>query len=70
VFVLTSRFEIELPRPVAEGEVRAVARVADASGRRVVVEGELHVASGKVIGRGRGEFVRSRIPLGPSVHHE
>lgn len=70
VFVLTARFEIAFLRPVVEGEVRAVARVSDASGRRIVVDGELQDASGTVIGRGRGEFARSRIPLDPSVHYE
>ena len=70
VFVLTARFEIEFLRPVVEGEVRAVARVVDASGRRIVVQGELHDAAGEVIGRGRGEFARSKTPLGPSVHYE
>lgn len=70
VFVLTARFEIEFLRPVVEGEVRATATVVDASGRRIVVQGELHDAAGRLIGRGRGEFARSKIPLGPAVHYE
>jgi uncharacterized protein (TIGR00369 family) len=69
VFVLTARFEIEFLRPVVDGEVRALARVVDPGGRRIVAEGELLDPGGKVIGRGRGEFARSRIPLGPAVNY-
>jgi uncharacterized protein (TIGR00369 family) len=69
VFVLTARFEIELLRPVVSGEMRAVAKVKAAVGRRIVAEGELFDGDGTLIARGRGEFARSKIPLDPSVHY-
>jgi uncharacterized protein (TIGR00369 family) len=69
VFVLTARFELDLLRPVVSGEVRAVAKVTERSGRRIVAQGELFDGEGNLIARGRGEFARSKTPLGPAVHY-
>jgi uncharacterized protein (TIGR00369 family) len=68
-FVLTARFEIELLRPVVAGELRAVGRVTAQTERRLVAEGELFDGEGNLIGRGKGEFSRSKIALTPAVHY-
>ena len=67
VFVLTVTFNIHFLRPVSEGEIKAVGRVVHASRRLLVAEGELFDAGGRVIGRGSGTFMPSRIPLDEKI---
>jgi uncharacterized protein (TIGR00369 family) len=69
VFLLTVHFELELLRPVVAGEVRAVARVTQRDERRIAAAGELFDSDGKLIGRGKGRFARSKIALTPAVHY-
>ena len=67
VFVLTAHFEIDLLRPVVSGEIRAVAKVEEDGGRRLVATGELFDSSGALLARGSGQFARGRTVLDPSV---
>jgi acyl-coenzyme A thioesterase PaaI-like protein len=69
VFVLTASFEIEFLGPVSFGEVRATAKVIADDGRRIEAQGELFDEKDQLIGRGVGQFARSRILLGPEVHY-
>lgn len=69
VFVLTASFEIEFLRPVIDGEIRAKARVTGQTERRISAEAELYDQDNNVVGRGRGEFAKSRIKLTADVQY-
>jgi uncharacterized protein (TIGR00369 family) len=69
VFVLTARIEIELLRPVVDGDLRAVGRVTGQDDRRIYAEAEAFDGRGELVGRARGSFARSKIPLSPAVHY-
>jgi uncharacterized protein (TIGR00369 family) len=63
VFVLTAKFEIEFLRPVSSGEIRAHAQVTGDDGRRIEAAGELFDEEGRLVGRGKGSFARSKMAL-------
>jgi len=67
-FVLTAKFELELLRPVSSGEICAKARVVNEDERRITCEAKLFDSEGQLIGKGHGEFARSKMPLTPEVH--
>ena len=69
VFVLTATFEIEFLRPVIDGEIRAQARVTGQTERRISAEAELYDQDNNIVGRGRGEFAKSRIKLTADVQY-
>lgn len=68
LFVLTTRFEVRLTRPVAYGTVRAVGEVT-ARGEPFSARAELFDAQGHSVGTGEGDFVRGPVALGPEVHY-
>jgi acyl-coenzyme A thioesterase PaaI-like protein len=68
-FVLTAKFELELLRPVAVGEMCAKARVTGEDERRIYCEASLFDSEEQLIGRGKGEFARSKMALTPDVHY-
>ena len=68
-FVLTAKFELEFLKPVVAGDMRAQATVTDENERRITCSVELLDDKDRLIGRGQGEFARSRIPLTPEVHY-
>lgn len=67
VFVLTVSFNVHLERPVTEGVLRAAGSVVFEAKRIVVAESRLTDADGRELARGTGNFMRSRIPLGPEL---
>jgi uncharacterized protein (TIGR00369 family) len=67
VFVLTASYEVELLRPVTGGEITAIGRVHASDERSFLADARLYDSQEQEVGRGRGRFVRSRIPLGPEV---
>jgi uncharacterized protein (TIGR00369 family) len=67
VFVLTVSFNIHLERPATEGVLRATGEVVFEAKRVFVAEARLTDAEGRELARGSGNFMRSRIPLGPEV---
>ena len=69
VFVLTARFEIELLKPVVSGSIRAEGKVTKRTDRRIYATGELFDEGGNLVGRGNGEFARSKIKLTPDVRY-
>lgn len=68
-FVLTAKFELELLRPVVDGEICAKARVVGEDDRRITCEAKLFDSQDQLIGKGEGEFARSKMPLTPEVHY-
>ncbi len=69
VFVLTARMEIEMLRPVIDGEIRAVGRVTESGERRITATAELFDNQGRLVGRGMGTFARSKLKLTPEVQY-
>ena len=69
VFVLTASFNIHLLRPVTEGEFTSKARVVHASRQLIIVDGEVF-NEGRLVARGSGTFMRSKIPLSPELGYK
>jgi uncharacterized protein (TIGR00369 family) len=67
VFVLTVSFTVHLERPVTEGVLLAAGNVVFEAKRIFVAESRLTDAEGRELARGTGNFMRSRIPLGPEL---
>ena len=67
VFVLTVTYNVYLTRPVTEGVMSATGRVVSRSKNLFVAEAEIVDGRGRSVGRGSGSFMRSTIPLSPSV---
>jgi uncharacterized protein (TIGR00369 family) len=62
-FLLTKSFNIEFLRPHIEGKITANARLIEEDNEKFYCEGELFNDAGKIIARGSGVFVRSKMPL-------
>jgi uncharacterized protein (TIGR00369 family) len=62
-FLLTTGFNLNFTKPIRTGEVVAEGRWISGRRRVFVAEASLVDASGEVIGRGTGTFMRSHIPL-------
>lgn len=67
VFVLTVAFTIHFTRPVRQGTITATGRVVHHSRRMLIADVEAVDATGKVVARGTGTFMRSTIPLTPDI---
>lgn len=63
VFVLTTGFNIHLTQPISAGKMVAEARWLHGHRRVFLAEGVLYDAAGVEIGRGSGNFMRSRTAL-------
>jgi uncharacterized protein (TIGR00369 family) len=62
-FVVTVSFNIYLLRPVYEGVLRAEGSVTSATASLYIAESVLWVGSDRLVARGSGNFMRSRIRL-------
>ena len=67
VLVLTVSFTVHFVRPVSQGELRAVGRVAHQGGRLLVAESQLFDGEGRLLGQGSGVFTRSAIRLDGTI---
>lgn len=67
VFVLTVNFNVHLLRPISEGEMRARGKVVNASRNLWVADSELVDDHGRLLGRGSGSFMRSRLLLSEAM---
>jgi len=70
VFVLTVKFDVHLNRPISKGQIIARGRYVGQSGNRFLAESVLTDSDGNEIGRGSGEFVKSKIPLSAKIGYE
>lgn len=66
-FVLTAVYEIKMLEPVNSGTLSAIGRVTEASRKIYSAESELFNSAGKLVGRGKGKFLRSHIRLTPEI---
>lgn len=67
VFVLTVTFNINLLRPISEGEMVATGSIVSAGRTVWVAEATLSDDRGRQLGRGSGTFMRSRHALSETV---
>jgi uncharacterized protein (TIGR00369 family) len=63
VFVLTVSFNVYFLRPIIEGSLLARGAVVNASKNLWVAEATLKDDHGRLLGRGSGSFMRSRVAL-------
>jgi uncharacterized protein (TIGR00369 family) len=67
VFVLTTSLTTYLVRPVSSGRLVARGRVVHAGASVLLAEAEVVGSDAKVVGRGNGAFMKSRMPLSPDI---
>jgi uncharacterized protein (TIGR00369 family) len=63
VFVLTTSFNIHLLRPVTEGTLIATGALVSATRSLLIADAELNDDGGRLVGRGTGTFMKSRMLL-------
>lgn len=63
VFVLTTGFTLHLLRPVTEGVLIATGTLVSATNRLLIADAELKDERGRLLGRGTGSFMKSRMLL-------
>jgi uncharacterized protein (TIGR00369 family) len=63
VFVLTVTFNVQLLRPISEGRMVATGKVVNAGRTMWVADSTLVDDEGRLLGRGSGTFMRSKIAL-------
>lgn len=67
VLVVTASFAVDFLRPATSGWLVASGRVLDRSRRRLLAESTLAEHSGRLLARGHGTFVPSRVGLSPAI---
>jgi acyl-coenzyme A thioesterase PaaI-like protein len=67
VFVLTVSFNTQLLRPVTGGIIKSVGELKFKSTNLFVADATLFDQNNKVVGRGTGSFMRSKIELTPAI---
>ena len=70
VFVLTVTFHVHLLPPVTKGVLTAHGRLVHQSKQFFLADADLLDDQERLVGRGNGTFMRSRVPLGPDVDYE
>ncbi len=62
-FVYTVSFNVQLLRPVSRGIIKSIGELKFNSSNLFVADSVLYDEKGKVVGRGTGTFMKSKIPL-------
>ena len=65
--MLTHGFTTYLLRPAKQGPVVCRGKVVSPGGRLFLAESELFDQRGRLLARGQGSFVRSKMALGPEM---
>jgi len=60
-------YNVYLTRPVSEGRIVAVGKVAHQSRNLIIAEAELRDGEGRHAARGSGGFMRSQVALSPEI---
>ena len=68
--MFTVSFNLYLTRPISQGEMKSTGKVVQRSRRLFIAESELFDSRGRTIGRGSGTFMRSEMPLDPSMGYK
>lgn len=67
VFVYTVSFNTQLLRPIKQGMVKSVGEVKFKSSELFIADAILYDEKGRIVGRGTGNFMRSKIALSPEI---
>ena len=70
VFVLTVSFNIYLLRPIVDGTMTSYGTIVNASRNLWVAESTVVDGQGRLIGRGSGSFMRSRLSLADATGYD
>jgi uncharacterized protein (TIGR00369 family) len=70
VFVYTVSFNVQLLRPVAGGIIRSEGELKFKSANLFIADSVLYDEKNKVIGRGSGNFMKSKIALTNEIGYE
>jgi uncharacterized protein (TIGR00369 family) len=70
VFLLTSSFDVNLIRPVASGEIRAVGKLKSQSKNLLIAESTIYNEEGKEVAFGVGTFMKSGVELTPEIGYK
>ncbi len=62
-FVTTASFQIYMVRPMSLGPVKAEGRVVHSSKRLFIAESVMRDAAGKLLARGSGTFMQSKVAM-------
>jgi uncharacterized protein (TIGR00369 family) len=67
VFVLTTKFNIQLFRPCSSGVITSKGVVISQAGQSITAESKLYNTDNIIIALGSGTFVKSKIPLSREI---
>lgn len=70
VFIYTVSFNIQLLRPVTEGQIKAIGELKFESSSLFIADSSLYDNKGILVGRGSGNFMKSRMPLGDKLGYK
>ncbi|WP_309642613.1 PaaI family thioesterase [Flavobacterium sp.] len=70
VFVYTVSFNIQLLRPVSNGLIKAVGEVKFKSKNLFIADAILYDEKGRAVGRGSGNFMKSKIELTEEIGYK
>lgn len=69
-FVYTVSFNIQLLRPVSSGTIKAIGEVKFKSKELFIADATLWDEKGRVVGRGSGNFMKSKMPLNEKLGYQ
>ena len=70
VFVYTVSFNTQLLRPVANGVIKSIGELKFKSNNLFIADSVLFDENNKLVGRGSGNFMRSKIALTPEIGYK
>ncbi len=70
VFVYTVSFNVQLLRPVSKGLIRARGKLKFRSNNLFIADAELWDENNVLVGRGSGNFMKSKMPLSEEIGYE
>ena len=70
VFVYTVSFNVQLLRPVTSGIIRSIGELKFKSTNLFIADSTLFDENGKLVGRGSGNFMKSKIELSQEIGYK
>jgi uncharacterized protein (TIGR00369 family) len=70
VFVYTVTFNTQLLRPVSTGTIRSIGELKFKSANLFIADSIVYDENGKLIGKGTGSFMRSKIELSDAIGYK
>ncbi len=66
-FMLTVSFKTNLVKPISSGRMKSVGHVTRINRKQIIAESVVYNGDGNEIGRGRGVFVKGKLPLAEAL---